>query len=73
MLQGVADCIFEEDSGYVILDYKTDRNVTPEILADRYSKQLRLYAAAFSEILDAPVKRACIYSFSLSCEIEIKL
>ncbi len=73
MLQGVADCIFEEDGGYVILDYKTDRNVTPEILADRYSKQLRLYAAAFSEILDAPVKRACIYSFSLSREIEIKL
>ena len=24
MLQGIADCIFEEDGGYVLVDYKTD-------------------------------------------------
>lgn len=25
MLQGIADCIFHEPDGYVIVDYKTDR------------------------------------------------
>ncbi|MGN1088872.1 MAG: 3'-5' exonuclease, partial [Huintestinicola sp.] len=73
MLQGVADCIFREKDGYVLVDYKTDRNVTEEMLTDRYEKQLRLYAAAFSLILDAPVKKAYIYSFCLSKEIEVKI
>lgn len=73
MLQGVADCIFMEDGGYVIADYKTDRNVTADILADRYSRQLYLYARAFSMILDKPVKKAYLYSFSLGREIEINV
>ena len=25
MLQGIADCVFEEHDGYVLVDYKTDR------------------------------------------------
>lgn len=71
MLQGVADCIFKEDGEYVLVDYKTDGHITPEALAERYSRQLRLYAAAFSLILDSPVKKAYIYSFSLGKEIEL--
>ncbi|MDE6592750.1 MAG: UvrD-helicase domain-containing protein [Oscillospiraceae bacterium] len=73
MLQGVADLIFKEGDGYVLCDYKTDRNASPEVLVNRYSRQLRLYAAAFSLILGAPVKEALIYSFSLGEEINVKL
>ncbi len=73
MLQGVADCLYRDGDGYVLLDYKTDRNVTPEILVQRYKRQLFLYARAFSMILDLPVTKAYLYSFSLGREIEIEL
>ncbi|MGN0665457.1 MAG: UvrD-helicase domain-containing protein [Huintestinicola sp.] len=65
MLQGVADCLFREKDGWVLLDYKTDRNVTEEGLRQRYSRQLKLYARALSLILDIPVKEAYLYSFTL--------
>ncbi len=73
MLQGVADLIFREGDGYVLCDYKTDRTEYPGVLVNRYRRQLGLYAAAFSLILDAPVKEALIYSFSLGEEIRVKL
>ena len=72
MLQGIADCIFEEDDGYVLLDYKTDRNTTAEQLRENYTIQLRLYKAAFDLLLDKPVKSSYIYSFSLKEGIEVK-
>lgn len=71
MLQGVADCVFREGDGFVLVDYKTDRNVTAEILAARYGRQLELYKRALSLILDKPVKRRCLYSFWLGREIEV--
>ena len=73
MLQGIADCLFEEEDGYVLIDYKTDRVKTPEELLQRYSAQLTLYKAAFDALLDKPVKSAFIYSFVLKDGIEIEL
>lgn len=73
MLQGIADCLFEESDGYVLIDYKTDRVKTPEELLQRYSKQLALYKAAFGVLLDKPIKSAYIYSFVLKKGIEINL
>lgn len=64
-LQGVADLIFRDDDGYVLCDYKTDRFVTRQSLEKRYSRQISLYAAAFSLILDAPVRETWIYAFDL--------
>ena len=72
MLQGIADCIIDEDDGYVLLDYKTDRNTTAEQLKENYTVQLMLYKAAFDLLLDKPVKSSYIYSFSLKEGIEIK-
>lgn len=71
MLQGIADCIFEENDGYVLLDYKTDRNTTAQQLRENYTVQLMLYKAAFDMLLDKPVKSSYIYSFSLKDCIEI--
>lgn len=73
MLQGVADCIFEEDDGYVLIDYKTDNTTSEQALLDRYATQLRLYAAAFNILLDKPVKEAYIYSFVQKKVIEAKI
>lgn len=73
MLQGIADCIFEEDDGYVLVDYKTDNVKSVDELIEHYSLQLKLYKAAFELILDKPVKSSYIYSFKLEQGIEIKL
>lgn len=73
MLQGIADCLFDEGDGYVLVDYKTDRVRSEQELVSRYSGQLSLYRAAFGAILDKPVKSAYIYSFCLARGIEIKL
>ena len=73
MLQGIADCLFEEEGGYVLVDYKTDRVKTADKLLDKYSAQLVLYKAAFDALLSKPVKSCFIYSFHLGEGIEIKI
>lgn len=65
MLQGIADCMFEEDGEIVLVDYKTDRVHDPETLISRYDLQIRLYGAALSRIFGKKVKEAYLYSFSL--------
>jgi len=72
MLQGVADCIFREGSGYILVDYKTDRFSDISELYN-YSTQLELYKAALDIILDAPVTACYIYSFTLNKGVEIAL
>jgi len=71
MLQGIADCMFEEDDGIVIIDYKTDRVDSEGVLMKRYDLQLKLYSAALGRIFDKPVKEAYIYSFALGREIKV--
>lgn len=73
MLQGIADCIFEEEDGYVIVDYKTDRVNSLDELKTLYSGQLVLYKAAFDILLDKPVKSCYIYSYRLADGIEVGL
>ena len=73
MLQGIADCIFEEDDGFVLVDYKTDNVKSVSELTEHYTLQLKLYKAAFDLILDKPVKSSYIYSFKLKKGIEIIL
>ena len=72
MLLRVADCIFKEDDGYVLVDYKTDnfRDIS-ELYG--YRTQLELYKAALDLLLDMPVKACYIYSFRLNEGVEIEL
>ncbi len=65
LLQGVADAFILEEDGIILLDYKTDRVRTAELLRQRYSLQLQLYADALSEITGRPVKEKLLYSFVL--------
>ncbi len=71
VLQGAIDCIFEEEDGMVIVDYKTDHVKEPSVLTERYSTQLRLYEEAAQKLFDKPVKQRFIYS--LHCEAAILL
>lgn len=71
MLQGIADCMFEEDGEIVLIDYKTDRGAGEKVLADRYDLQIKLYAAALGRIFGKRVKEAYLYSFALGRAIKI--
>lgn len=72
LVQGIADCVFEENGELVILDYKTDRVKEGATLRDRYAPQLQLYAKALSETLGKPVSACLIYSFALAETIEVE-
>lgn len=70
ILQGIADCLFQEDDGWVLLDYKTDHVSTQfspeEISAEmtkRYGVQLNLYKTAIEAILGIQIKEMVLYLF----------
>ncbi len=71
VLQGVADCVFEEDGGLVILDFKTDRVSGECQIIQAYKKQLELYAQACQKTFNMPVKECIIYSFVLKKAIKL--
>ena len=71
ILQGIADCLFEEEDGWVLLDYKTDRvqdrfNAEGEVereMQQRYGIQLNLYKRAIESILKVNIKEMVLYLF----------
>ena len=71
IVQGILDCAFEEDGEIVIVDYKTDKVSSPEMLRERYSGQLRIYERAVRECLGKTVKETLLYSFSLETTVKI--
>ncbi|MBR5540709.1 MAG: helicase-exonuclease AddAB subunit AddA [Clostridia bacterium] len=71
VVQGIADCVFVENGGLVIVDYKTDRVKSPDELIGRYRAQLAMYARALSAVLELPVRECLLYSFALGQVIKI--
>lgn len=72
LVQGVIDCLFEDDQGLVLLDYKTDAITNrfqhgfegaKPILADRYRTQLQLYTRAVEGILKKKVTNRYLFFF----------
>lgn len=71
ILQGIADCLFEEQDGWVLLDYKTDKVVgrfhsDEDIVVEmqqRYGIQLNLYKKAIEAILKIEIKEMVLYLF----------
>ena len=75
IIQGIVDCLFEEEDGWVLLDYKTDRlyqieDVQSEMSA-RYEVQLTVYTEAVEAILKVPIKEKLLYLFSAEKEVRI--
>ena len=63
LVQGIIDLLFQEEDGWVLLDYKTNR-VRAEneaALVAHYRRQLELYARAWSEIAGEKVKEKHLY------------
>lgn len=66
LVQGIADCVFEENGELVLVDYKTDKVNDESELLERYKNQLSFYKYAISKTLNKPVKETILYSFSLN-------
>ncbi|MDR4887104.1 helicase-exonuclease AddAB subunit AddA [Fredinandcohnia sp. QZ13] len=71
LIQGVIDCIFEDEKGIVLIDYKTD-TITGKFrsfedakseLEDRYRVQLELYSKAIEHIWRKPLNERYLYFF----------
>ena len=73
LMQGVIDCLLEEDSGLVLVDYKTDKirgkyrgpfegEAKSEMLR-RYQVQMDLYGRAVEAIWKRPLKERYLYFF----------
>lgn len=81
LIQGVIDCIFEDEQGLVLLDYKTDtitgrfasgyEEGAKEILADRYRMQLQLYTRAVEGILNKKVTSRYLFFFDGAHLLEV--
>ena len=73
LVQGVIDCLWQEDDGgWVLVDYKSDR-ISPgqtHLILERYSGQMQLYRYAVEHILGQPVKEAYFYMVGSGIVIE---
>ncbi len=69
VVQGIIDAFFEEEGGLVLVDYKSDRVHSPQVLVDHYKTQLAYYGRALSQMTGKPVKERIIYSLMLQQEI----
>lgn len=72
LIQGSVDFIAVDDQAIILIDFKTDRNVTQEILLQRYSQQINTYKIALSILFPQRVIEAYICSFDLETFIHIK-
>lgn len=73
ILQGIADCLFFEDDGIVLIDYKTDRvsQSGAENRSSVYKLQIDYYAQGIAEIFKIPVKEK--YLYFLNCGENVKM
>lgn len=68
MLQGIIDCCFIEDGRWVLVDHKTTRvdgAHSPRTVAERYRRQIELYAEALERLTGIPVAEKYIYLLSV--------
>lgn len=72
LVQGVIDCLLEDEEGLVLIDYKTDTitgrfangfEEAEPVLRNRYKDQVALYAKAVEEIWKKDLKEKYLYFF----------
>lgn len=71
VIQGAVDCVYSNEQGISIVDFKTTRFETDQEFLDAYSRQLDIYADAMEQILDMKVTAKYIYSLYLSKTIKL--
>ncbi|MGL5151867.1 MAG: helicase-exonuclease AddAB subunit AddA [Clostridium sp.] len=72
-LQGIIDCFFETEDGYILLDYKTDyvESNNEDEFKKKYEIQIKYYEEAIFRMTGKRVKESYLYSFYLDKEIKL--
>ena len=65
LIQGIMDCAFLEDGGWIVLDYKTDRIMDEDAFVEEYRPQLAWYTAALEQLTGKTVRESWLYSLSV--------
>lgn len=65
LIQGIIDCLFEDENGLVLIDYKTDRIAMGNWAekAEEHRFQLEMYAEAIQSIVHCKVKDIYVFFF----------
>ncbi len=71
LVQGISDCVFEENGKLVLVDYKTDSVKTENELVKLYKNQLEFYKKAVAKTLDKEISEAYLYSFALGKPVRV--
>jgi ATP-dependent exoDNAse (exonuclease V) beta subunit len=59
LVEGIVDLAFEETGGWVVVDYKTDREIASHG-EERYRRQVALYASAIAQASGAPTSAVLV-------------
>jgi ATP-dependent helicase/nuclease subunit A len=54
LIEGTVDLAFAEDEGFVVVDFKTDRELDGAL--ERYQRQVQIYAAAITSATGRPAR-----------------
>ncbi|MEW9501636.1 helicase-exonuclease AddAB subunit AddA [Jeotgalibacillus marinus] len=72
LIQGIIDCLLEDEQGIVLLDYKTDRitdrfeegfDQAKRVMERRYSTQMGLYKLALEHTLNRKIDQSVLFFF----------
>ncbi|MFD2116132.1 helicase-exonuclease AddAB subunit AddA [Paenibacillus yanchengensis] len=74
LVQGIIDCLFEDDGRIVLIDFKTDRiaNNQLEDVVERHRFQMELYAEAIAAIMGQPLAEMHLFFFDGAHSIRLK-
>lgn len=81
LIQGIVDCVFEDEKGLVLLDYKTDGitgrfkggfTEAKPVLEDRYKVQIDMYTRALEQILKREVNERYLFFFDGAHSIKVE-
>ena len=65
VIQGIIDAYFEDDGELILVDYKTDRTWSSQVLLDHYKRQLDYYERALTQLTGKKVREKWIYSLTM--------
>lgn len=71
LIQGMVDLFLKRGNKGVLIDYKTNKNMSEQAFIEKYKKQLELYALALKEAYGLEELISYIYSFDLEKLIKI--
>lgn len=72
IVQGMIDACFVENGGWILVDYKTDRNQNPEEAAKAHAAQLTIYQKALEEATGMKVLEKYVAFLSLGVNVKVQ-